>query len=338
MGNDKPLRNIMILEDDPDYRNLLVRYLGDMFPGIELIEYDPVTEGAPKPGFDWSRYDVMLLDYNLSLGDVTGLDVLKTHAGNPAFPATIMLTGAGNEDVAVRAMKSGIYDYLRKQDLEKSHLKVTIVHAFKEHKSAIKRRDVMAEIREVASREAEKSFNEYRDRYEKLYSVEIKRLKEEQLKLEEDLIRNKLLLNEIEIARHDAVQALSNAELKLSEFMQEDREGGNRGMTAVNEKIEKLSKGVKETTKKHERIQGEIEKNLWRQEQEKLKLNQIEEDLKLFNEEFVSEQDGFTDTLSSREFYDRQKEIHLEKEAKHREKTEDLFLEVSSQLGNDKNK
>lgn len=338
MSNDKTLRHILILDDDSDYRNLLVRYLGDMFPDVELTEYDPVSRGAPEAGFDWSRYDVMLLDYNLSLNGVTGLDILKTHAAGPSFPATVMLTGAGNEDVAVRAMKSGIHDYLRKQSLEKDQLRDSIKHAFEEHKAAVRRRDAMAEIREVASKAAEKSFYEYKARYESLYDVEIKRLREEQLKLKEDLIRNNQLLNEVEIANHDAVQALSKAELELTESGQGCLEGDKAELESVNEKVEQLNKGVKETTQKQVRIQGEIEKNLWRQEQEQLKLDQIEEDLKLFNEEFNTEQEKFSSTLTNRDFSDRRKEINLAREAETRKRTEDLFSDVTGQLGKEENK
>ena len=335
MSNDKTVHNILILDDDSDYRNLMIRYLGDLFPGVELTEYDPVVKGAPEPAFDWSRYDVMLLDYNLSLPDASGLDILRTHAANPSFPATIMLTGAGNEDVAVRAMKSGIHDYLRKQTLDKGQLRESIVHAYQEHNAAIRRRDAMNEIREIAARTAEKSFEEYRSRYESLHAVEIKRLKEEQLKLEEELIRNKQLLNEVEIAKHDTMQALLKAERDLA---QPGREGEGPELEAANEKIEQLNKGVKETTQKQERLQGKIEKNLWRQEQEQQKLDQIEEDLKVFNEEFNSEQEKFTATLTNKDFYEKQQELNRAREAERRKKTDDLFSDVSRQLGKDENK
>ena len=92
MGKDHSLRHILILDDDADYRNLLVRHLGELLPGVEITEYDPVAQGVPARDFDWSRYDVMLLDYNLSLHSVTGLEILKAHSSNPAFPATIIDT------------------------------------------------------------------------------------------------------------------------------------------------------------------------------------------------------------------------------------------------------
>ena len=55
-----------------------------------------------------NRYDVVLLDYIMP--DGTGLDVLKSIKG----AASIFLTGSGDEMVAVKAMKGGVYDYIIK--------------------------------------------------------------------------------------------------------------------------------------------------------------------------------------------------------------------------------
>ena len=118
MSDNTPLKRILIFDDDVDQRKLLLVYLGKMFDGVELEEYDPLVLGAPDESFDWSKFDVLILDYFLCLHGVTGLDILHANRKNPDFPATIMLTGAGNEEVAVRALKAGVYDYLRKQSLE----------------------------------------------------------------------------------------------------------------------------------------------------------------------------------------------------------------------------
>ncbi len=134
------LKRILIFDDDEDQRRLLLTYLGKMFEGIELEQYDPLALGAPPENFDWSRYDVLILDYFLCLHGVTGLDIVHANRNNPAFPATIMLTGAGNEEIAMRALKAGIYDYFRKQSLDKQELRNSILNAFEKHKQAKKTR------------------------------------------------------------------------------------------------------------------------------------------------------------------------------------------------------
>lgn len=134
MSENTGLKRILLLDDDADFRKLLLLYLRKIFDGIEIDEYDPVARGVPGEDFDWSKYDVLLLDYYLCIHNVTGLDILQAHRKNHLFPATIMLTGAGNEEIAVRALKAGVYDYLRKERLDKDRLRRSILDAVEKHK------------------------------------------------------------------------------------------------------------------------------------------------------------------------------------------------------------
>ncbi|MBX2991192.1 MAG: response regulator [Bacteroidetes bacterium] len=61
------------------------------------------------------RFDAVISDYHL--GDGTALDVCEQAKSIPL----IIITGAGNEEIAVRAMKAGAYDYLIK-DPERNYL------------------------------------------------------------------------------------------------------------------------------------------------------------------------------------------------------------------------
>lgn len=62
-------------------------------------------------------FDIIISDYHL--GDGTGFDVCGIAKGIPL----IIITGAGNEEIAVKAMKSGAYDYIIK-DAERKYLRV----------------------------------------------------------------------------------------------------------------------------------------------------------------------------------------------------------------------
>jgi PAS domain S-box-containing protein len=76
-------------------------------------------------------YDAVVTDY--ALGDGTAFDVVELARGIPL----VFTTGAGDEDVAVRAMKSGAYDYLVK-DHERAYLRklpVTIENAIRRHRA-----------------------------------------------------------------------------------------------------------------------------------------------------------------------------------------------------------
>jgi DNA-binding NtrC family response regulator len=83
-----------------------------------------------------THFDIVITDY--FLGDGTAFDILDLKLNTPI----IVITGAGDEEIAVRAMKAGAYDYLIK-DLESNHLKVlpiTVENAIK-RKQAEEERD-----------------------------------------------------------------------------------------------------------------------------------------------------------------------------------------------------
>ncbi len=64
-----------------------------------------------------TRFDVAIVDY--LLGDGTAFDVLQLANDTPV----IFATGAGDEEIAVKAMKAGAYDYIIK-DAQRNYLKI----------------------------------------------------------------------------------------------------------------------------------------------------------------------------------------------------------------------
>jgi len=78
-----------------------------------------------------NQYDAVITDY--ALGDGTAFDVMELARGIPL----VFTTGAGDEEVAVRAMKGGADDYLVK-DHERTYLRklpVTVENAIRRHKT-----------------------------------------------------------------------------------------------------------------------------------------------------------------------------------------------------------
>jgi CheY-like chemotaxis protein/tRNA A-37 threonylcarbamoyl transferase component Bud32 len=111
---------ILIIDDDEDLRNLLRHYLKQHWAGAEVDDYDPLSRDMPDAAFALGSYDVVILDYMLGRGD--GLDWLQKLKRRADCPKILFLTGAGNEIIAVRAMKAGADDYQRKQELTRERL------------------------------------------------------------------------------------------------------------------------------------------------------------------------------------------------------------------------
>src|SRR5919106_2035600 len=111
---------ILLIDDDEDLRNLLSRYIRGQWPDAEVEHYDPLERDLPGASFPLGSYDVVVLDYMLGRGD--GLEWLKSLKQRADCPKILFLTGAGNEIIAVRAMKAGADDYQRKQELTREKL------------------------------------------------------------------------------------------------------------------------------------------------------------------------------------------------------------------------
>lgn len=108
--------SVLLVDDDPDFRALVRHHLSVAAPEITMVEYDPEAAGMPDEYFDWRRFDVLLLDYQLGdAGD--GLKWLAQLRRRPGFPPTVLVTAQGDEYVAVQALKLGAEDYLRKQEV-----------------------------------------------------------------------------------------------------------------------------------------------------------------------------------------------------------------------------
>lgn len=115
---------ILIIDDHAEFRTLLRHHLSLRWPLAELAEHDPAS-GALAPDFTGEGVDVVLLDYQFGGGE-TGLDWLRRFRAQPGFPPVIMLTAAGNEDLAVEAIRAGAADYIPKQSMTHERLTASV--------------------------------------------------------------------------------------------------------------------------------------------------------------------------------------------------------------------
>ncbi len=100
--------HILYMEDDPGLARLLQKILQRR--GFDIDIATNGEEGLVM--LDADRYDLMLVDYNMPF--LGGIEVIRALVSKNALPPTIMVTGAGNELIAVEALKLGAVDYVVK--------------------------------------------------------------------------------------------------------------------------------------------------------------------------------------------------------------------------------
>jgi two-component sensor histidine kinase len=100
---------VIVADDDPDTRALNIRALSQEMPDLDVVE---VADPTSLEQALLSVPDLLVTDYDLRWID--GFAILD--AVKAAYPhcRAIMVTGTGNEDLAVRAMKAGFDDYVVK--------------------------------------------------------------------------------------------------------------------------------------------------------------------------------------------------------------------------------
>lgn len=145
---------ILYMEDDPGLGRLFQKKLSQL--GQVVVAANGV-EGLER--YQEDSYDVLVIDYQMPVMD--GLQVLKKLVSNGMPPPVIMLTGAGNEEIAVEAMKMGAVDYLVK-DIDGKYfqlLPLVINEAVQRYRFAEEKKRMQKELKQYAT-ELERSNQE----------------------------------------------------------------------------------------------------------------------------------------------------------------------------------
>jgi CheY-like chemotaxis protein len=120
---NQPQRTVLIVDDSKEDRELYRRYL----LSEEDYSYTILEAQLGEQGLElWQEHqpDVILLDYLLP--DIDGLEFLARLQTQQSFIPVIVVTGQGNEAIAVQLIKAGAQDYLIKGQISLESLLLAV--------------------------------------------------------------------------------------------------------------------------------------------------------------------------------------------------------------------
>jgi signal transduction histidine kinase len=148
---DREVR-ILLVDDDEDERVILESILADAGPGRRFALERAGTAGEALALVATLRWDLLLLDYRL--GETDGLALLRECRARGVETPVIFLTGQGDQEIAVEAMKAGATDFLVKSKISLDGLLAAIRHALDLDEKERARREAERRLGESVSERA----------------------------------------------------------------------------------------------------------------------------------------------------------------------------------------
>ena len=139
---------VLVIDDDQVDRQIVRRGLARA--GVKALVDEAGGALDALSMLATHTYDCVFLDYNIPGGD--GLTLLKgiRDAGLPV--PVVMLTGHGDEQVAVELMKAGAVDYVAKSTVTPERLAASLRYAVELSRAAAETRAMQEELRASAAR------------------------------------------------------------------------------------------------------------------------------------------------------------------------------------------
>ncbi len=142
MGKTKKMANILIIDDERPIRNTLKEILEYEKYKVDEAEDGPSGLEKIKSG----KYDLIMCDIKMPKMD--GLEVLEKSIDLGIDTPIVMISGHGNIETAVEAIKKGAYDFIAKP-LDLNRLLVTV-------RNAIDRKELVQETKKLKRKINEK--------------------------------------------------------------------------------------------------------------------------------------------------------------------------------------
>ncbi|HEY9699006.1 MAG TPA: EAL domain-containing protein [Trichocoleus sp.] len=139
--------SVLLVEDDEDDYIITQSLLSEIKDTQFQVEWVNAYETALAI-IAQHRHDIYLVDYRL--GKENGLDLLREAILKGCYAPMILLTGQGDHEVDVAAIRTGAADYLVKSELNAAILERAIRHAIEHSQTLAKLRQALHEKNQLA--------------------------------------------------------------------------------------------------------------------------------------------------------------------------------------------
>lgn len=119
MSSNNGKKKILIVDDDEDDFFITSEYIKSIPSNTFTVDWSYNYNDALQKLVS-NSYNIYFVDYRL--GIKTGMDLLTDAIAHGCEAPIILLTGKGTQEIDVKAMESGAYDYLIKSDLNTEKL------------------------------------------------------------------------------------------------------------------------------------------------------------------------------------------------------------------------
>jgi diguanylate cyclase (GGDEF)-like protein len=123
--------HVLLVEDNPGDARLVKEMLAEEAGADFMLTTVPTVQGALEHLSAHPSIDAVLLD--LSLPDESGLATVQRVVAGAAEAVVVVMTGAGDEELGVAAMKAGAQDYLVKGQVDSRLLRRALRFAMERH-------------------------------------------------------------------------------------------------------------------------------------------------------------------------------------------------------------
>lgn len=145
--NPETLKILLVDDDEDDY--VITRDLLSEIPSfqVELDWTDNFNEALER--INGREYGIYLVDYRL--GFRTGLELVKEANEGGCRDPIILLTGQGDRDVDLEAMKAGAADYIVKGRLDTDMLDRSIRYSMERRRAELVRDKLISDLRDAVT-------------------------------------------------------------------------------------------------------------------------------------------------------------------------------------------